>query len=92
MVFCLLNFLMVKKPPEPTSENADTTPGKSANAFIENTGIQLRKCMNLRYRRVTHFLDLGSAPTRVHPNQSNNKRQVHMPRNNISAVKRKERG
>jgi hypothetical protein len=32
---------MVKKPSEPTSKNADATPGKSANAFIENAGMQL---------------------------------------------------
>jgi hypothetical protein len=82
---------MVKKPPEPTSENADMTPGKSANAFIENTGIQLRKYTNLRYHRVTHFPDLGTAPTRVYPNQSNNKRQVQMPRKNIPGVKKSER-
>jgi hypothetical protein len=37
-IFMPLKFLMVKKPSEPMSENADATPGKSANAIIEIYG------------------------------------------------------
>jgi hypothetical protein len=54
--------------------------------LLENTGIQLQKYTNLRYRQVTHFPDLGEAPSHIHPSQSNNKRQVQMPRSNVSGV------
>jgi hypothetical protein len=81
---------MVKKPSEPTSENAEGHRENPPTRLLENTGTQLQKCTNLRYRRVTLFPDLGAAPTHIHPNQSNNKQQAQMPPFKTSSIKERK--